>query len=226
MLGQFTGPQPHPIPDRSVKNPYAEVMARPRTFAEDDVIAAARNAFWLGGYAGTSVDDLTAATGLGKGSLYGAFGDKHSLFLRTLDGYCEAALQAAREQLRGPVQGAYQRIADFVHALAALNTADTEHRGCLMAKSAAELAGTDDVVREKVGHTLDGIHAELARAIADAQREGTVTRGADGDTDPDELASMLLAVLRGMEALHKAGTRDGIVVDAAEQALRLLRAGE
>ena len=54
-------------------------MARPRTFDEADVVEAARDQFWNRGYAATSVDDLTAATGLGKGSLYGAFGDKHSL---------------------------------------------------------------------------------------------------------------------------------------------------
>ena len=62
-------------------------MARPRKFAEGDVVAAARDEFWTRGYAATSVDDLTAATGLGKGSLYGAFGDKHGLYLRALDDY-------------------------------------------------------------------------------------------------------------------------------------------
>ena len=62
-------------------------MPRPREFDESDVVAAARDEFWSRGYAATSVDDLTAVTGLGKGSLYGAFGDKHGLFLRALDDY-------------------------------------------------------------------------------------------------------------------------------------------
>ncbi|HZA11696.1 TetR/AcrR family transcriptional regulator [Mycobacterium sp.] len=193
-------------------------MPRPRTFEEDDVVAAARDAFWSGGYAGTSLDDLTAATGLGKGSLYGAFGDKHALFMRTLGGYCEVALDATRRHLRGPVDGAYQRLADYVRALAALNTADTELRGCLMAKSAAELAGSDTDVREKVSSTLTAIHTELARTVADAQREGTVAP----DADADKLASLVLAVLRGMESLHKSFVGDRIVVDAAEQILQLL----
>ncbi|KJE23819.1 transcriptional regulator, TetR family [Frankia torreyi] len=50
-------------------------MARPRTFDEDQVVCAARDQFWATGYTATSLDDLTAATGLGRGSLYGAFGD-------------------------------------------------------------------------------------------------------------------------------------------------------
>ena len=65
-------------------------MPRPRKFDESDVVAAARDEFWLRGYAATSVDDLTSVTGLGKGSLYGAFGDKHGLFLRALDDYISA----------------------------------------------------------------------------------------------------------------------------------------
>jgi TetR/AcrR family transcriptional repressor of nem operon len=193
-------------------------MPRPRTFEEDDVVAAARSAFWSGGYAGTSLDDLTTATGLGKGSLYGAFGDKHTLFLRALDGYCEAAVRLAHEQLPGPVEGAYGRLAEYIRAHSALNIADTARLGCLMAKSAAELAGTDAQVREKVRDTLTAIHTELAAAVANAQREGTVAK----DADPDKTASLLLAVLRGMEALHKGAVDDRIVVGAAEQALELI----
>ena len=76
-------------------------MARPRKFDEGAVVGAAREQFWDGGYAATSVDDLTAATGLGKGSLYGAFGDKHALFLRALDDYCVDATGRVLAQLRG-----------------------------------------------------------------------------------------------------------------------------
>jgi TetR/AcrR family transcriptional repressor of nem operon len=59
-------------------------MARPRTFDEDDVIARAADAFGRLGYAACSVDDLVAATGLQRGSLYKAFGSKRNLFERVL----------------------------------------------------------------------------------------------------------------------------------------------
>ena len=62
-------------------------MARPRKFDEQQVLEAARDQFWKNGYAATSLDDLTKATGLGKGSLYGAFGGKHQLFLKVLGTY-------------------------------------------------------------------------------------------------------------------------------------------
>src|ERR1700720_2553117 len=99
-------------------------MARPRKFDESDVVAAARDEFWTRGYAATSVDDLTSVTGLGKGSLYGAFGDKHGLFLRALDDYITSALDDVRAQLRDPPNGAYDRLRRPIPAQAKTTAAD------------------------------------------------------------------------------------------------------
>lgn len=59
-------------------------MARPRSFDEEVVVDAAARCFTDLGYAATSVDDLVSATGLHRGSLYGAFGSKRGLFLAAL----------------------------------------------------------------------------------------------------------------------------------------------
>jgi len=69
-------------------------MARPRKFDEAAVIQAARDQFWLHGFNGTSLDDLTDVTGLGRGSLYGAFTDKRTLFTKALHPYTEQLLLA------------------------------------------------------------------------------------------------------------------------------------
>ena len=62
-------------------------MARPRNFDPDEVLGRAREVFWQKGFQGTSLDDITEATGLNKPSLYAAFGDKNALFLKVLDRY-------------------------------------------------------------------------------------------------------------------------------------------
>lgn len=59
-------------------------MARPRSFDVAVVLAAAGAVFRRLGYEAASVDDLVAATGLHRGSLYGAFGSKRGLFVATL----------------------------------------------------------------------------------------------------------------------------------------------
>lgn len=76
-------------------------MGRPRTFSESDVVASASAVFARRGFAATSVDDLVRATGVGRASLYGAFGSKDGLFQRCLSG----AL-AALEPGSGPAGGA------------------------------------------------------------------------------------------------------------------------
>ena len=65
------------------------MVGRPRQFDEDLALDSAMQAFWAKGYEATSLADLMAATGLHKGSLYQAFGDKHSLFIRALNRYLE-----------------------------------------------------------------------------------------------------------------------------------------
>ncbi|KQQ87936.1 TetR/AcrR family transcriptional regulator [Massilia sp. Leaf139] len=61
-------------------------MARPRNFSEDEVLVQAAAIFARLGYDATSIDDLLAATGLQRGSLYKAFGSKRNLFEKVLAG--------------------------------------------------------------------------------------------------------------------------------------------
>jgi TetR/AcrR family transcriptional repressor of nem operon len=197
---------------------YAAVMARPRKFDEDTVVAAARDQFWNGGYAATSVDDLTVATGLGKGSLYGAFGDKHALFLRALDGYCADATDRMTAQLRRRGVSAYDRLVDHVRATVADIVADDERRGCMMAKSSAELGATDADVDRVINASLTRWRDALVECIAEAQRDGTVS----GAVDSEALATMLLGVIRGFETLRKGGVEPAQISAAAEQAIALV----
>ena len=104
-------------------------MPRPREFDEADVLAAARDEFWWRGYNATSIDDLTAATGLGKGSLYGAFGDKHGLFMLALDDYITSAMEDLRAQLRDRPYSAYDRLTRHIRAQAKAIAADTGQAG-------------------------------------------------------------------------------------------------
>ncbi|MGO4430809.1 TetR/AcrR family transcriptional regulator, partial [Streptomyces sp. MCAF7] len=60
---------------------------RPREFDIDDALSAAVAVFWAKGYEGTTMADLSAATGLKAGSIYAAFGSKADLFKRVLDHY-------------------------------------------------------------------------------------------------------------------------------------------
>ena len=97
--------------DGLVKNTYACRVARPRTFDEQTVLDAARAQFLSTGCAGTSLDAMAAATGLSKGSLYGAFGSKREPFHRVFDDHCSATLGWTDRQLSGDDEQAFERLA-------------------------------------------------------------------------------------------------------------------
>jgi AcrR family transcriptional regulator len=192
-------------------------MGRPRKFVETDVIRAARDQFWATGYAGTSVEDLTEATGLGKSSLYGAFGGKHELYLRALDSYRTDSVRGFAEQLDGPGP-AMERIRALVLDAARAIASDTDLHGCLLSKSVAECARHDSEVADGARRTFIDLARLLASALRRAQHEGQLDEGAN----PDELADLLLTILRGMDALGAAGMSGPAVQRTAETALSLL----
>jgi AcrR family transcriptional regulator len=193
-------------------------MARPREFDERRVLQAARDEFWSCGFAATSIDDIAAVTGLGKGSLYGAFGDKHALFLRVFDDYCTGMVNAVRGALDGPDPNAHRRLRAHVLAVARSTGNDIRRRGCLLAKATAELSGTDPAVAAIANRTFDAIEEALALCIEGAQRAGDI----DPSADSRQLAGLILAILRGIEALGKARRSKSALRGIAESALALL----
>ncbi len=193
-------------------------MPRPRKFDEAEVIAAARDEFWTRGYGATSVDDLTAATGLGKGSLYGAFGDKHGLLMLALDDYIATSLDSVHGQLHDSRYRARERLIRHIRWQANAVAADKSGRGCMMARTAAELGSTDDAVEDKVERAYTIWRGELADNIAEAQRDGDI----DPKVDPQALAGALLSFMRGVEALHAGGVKPAQLKRAAEAMIALI----
>jgi AcrR family transcriptional regulator len=193
-------------------------MARPRSFDEDEVLRVTRDLFWSTGYAAARVDDIAAATGLGKGSLYGAFGDKHQLFLRVFDDYCAGVTEAVRRALDGPDAGAYERLRAHVLAVADATAADARLRGCLLAKGAAELSAQDSAVAARARKTFEDLDELISSCVAAAQRAGDIAP----EPDSARLGGLLLAVLRGIEALGKGGQSSTSLRAIAETALAVL----
>jgi TetR/AcrR family transcriptional repressor of nem operon len=193
-------------------------MGRPRTFDEPQVLRQAREAFHDHGYAGTSVEQLTAATGLQRSSLYGAFGDKHGLFLRSFAQYCDEDMGLIEEELAGEDDGALERIEGHMRSKIADPAAS--RRGCLLAKAAAELAKEDP----EVAQIATDSYAIYTRALTDCLRCAQAAGDARDDIDPEDGGDLLLAVLRGIESLGRAGYAKPRLEAIADAALTSLAA--
>src|SRR5947209_11506451 len=123
------------------REPERKPRGRPRAYDPQVALARAAEAFWKAGYAGTSLDDLAAATGMNRPSLYAAFGDKRDLYLKTLEHYREESRALARHALASdpPLRVFLKRFYDKAIEL----YLDDGPPGCYSIGTAATVAAVD-----------------------------------------------------------------------------------
>ncbi|MCX5387391.1 TetR/AcrR family transcriptional regulator [Streptomyces sp. NBC_00083] len=192
-------------------------MAGKKQFDVDTALDAAMIQFWRDGYADTSLDDLSRATGLNRSSLYSSFGDKDKLFLHCLDRYAvrygqkyDAALSCSASEPVAAVRAFFdvtlKRIAD-----------PALPDGCLIAQSVMAISA----LSPRVGaHAKEALGLQLRRLRA-ALRAGSLT-----DRDADAFAVHVAAVNQSLAVMSRAGTSPaqlraavGVTIDALSRTL-------
>lgn len=168
-------------------------MARPRTFAAEAVLDAARDVFWERGYEATSIGDLEERTGLNRSSLYQAFGSKRALFDAALERYVRENVDPVLASMESPTAGR-QDLLDYLASLSATFRSDPELavRGCMIVNSMAELGARDASARAAGIAYRDRVTDAIANAL----------RGAAGDDEKsrataDRRARMMCAAVMG-----------------------------
>jgi TetR/AcrR family transcriptional repressor of nem operon len=172
--------------------------------------------FWLNGYGATSMRDLLDGMGIGRGSFYDTFGDKHALFLAALDRFEESRMGWIGEALAGSgLEGIEEVFRRTVEGM----TGSEPRRGCLLANTAVELAPRDPEVAEKISRFVSRAEEAFAGALARAQEAGEIPE----ERDRRALARFLVSNLHGLRVLARAGTDRRTLEDAARVALEALR---
>ncbi|KDN81070.1 transcriptional regulator, TetR family [Kitasatospora cheerisanensis KCTC 2395] len=195
---------------------YRQVMGRPKQFDEDTAIAQAVQVFWTNGYAGSSPADLAGAAGIGKGSLYHAFGSKRELFGRALDAYQRAAAELSEEFLAGPGT-AKERIRAYLVMLVDADFAAPVRRGCFAVNTALELGGRDAEATASVRRQTELSAGLLAARIERGKLEGDVPASVDAAAQ----ARFLMTALAGLRVMARAYDREAVleVVDTTVDAV-------
>ena len=146
------------------------------------------------------MDDLSAATGLNRPSLYGAFGDKHELYLQALRLYTEQSNAAIAAALQGrSLRDGLLRVYEL--ALQLYYPADEAARGCLLIGTAATEAPRDEGIRQQLGDSLRGFNAAFEARLQQAADNGELPAG----TDVAMRAQLASAVLHSMALRARAG---------------------
>ncbi|SEC35723.1 DNA-binding transcriptional regulator, AcrR family [Streptomyces sp. 3213] len=196
-------------------------MAGKKRFDMDTALDAAMVQFWRAGYADTSLDDLSRATGLNRSSIYSSLGDKDTLFLRCLDRYAarygekyDAALSCAASEPLAAVRAFFD--------VTLKRIADPElPDGCLIAQSTMAIPVLSPAV---AAHTKEALGFQRSRLRA-ALKAGRLT-----DQDADAFAEHMAAVNQSLAVMSRAGTSPaqlasvvGVTLVALSQALPTTR---
>jgi AcrR family transcriptional regulator len=192
-------------------------MGRPRSFDTGTALQAIEEQFRATGYAGTSLDDVAAATGLGRGSIYAAFGDKHELFMRSLSEFCERTEARVAAALDGPDDTALERLHAFLLAQAQIGSGGTGTT-CMATKFAVELNGQDAEARARVAQNFAALQRRLRDCVLAAQRNGDI----EPSVDAELLAKLLVTTTRGLDVMARAGQSADDLEPVAEAAFRSL----
>ena len=150
------------------------MSGRPREFDQAAVIDAAMDVFWEHGYEATSAEKLCARTGLGRGSLYNAFGSKRQLFEESLRLYHARALEIKTAVLTGP-GSVRERLTVFLTSCLSIPKDSQENRICLAIFGALEQGVKDPVIDTMNRQHLARLEAVLLRVFEEGQHNGEVT---------------------------------------------------
>ena len=173
--------------------------------------------FWAKGYEAASLDDLCEGTGLNRSSLYGAFGDKHALFLETLKRYGDRAVAKVTAALSRPVP-IREALAAFLAEMIDQIVAGPGRSGCFIGNCAAEVARHDRAAAASVRRNLERVEATFRSALASAKARGELPP----DADVGALARFLVAAIQGLRLMGKTGAGREVLEDVAGVMLRCL----
>lgn len=189
-------------------------MAGVRQFDETDVLEKALALFWQQGYAKTTMQELAEATGVQRGSLYNAYGDKEAIFLRTFGLYKARYVHQMRGALDRP--GLRAALSSFFGFAIKSMTTGQPTRGCLSTKTAVGTEQLDETMRSAIQDMLDEIEAVLNERLSrtDAQERLTL--------EPRQAARMIVTMTRGLVVIERIYQDQRRMRTTADQLISLL----
>lgn len=183
-----------------------------KQFDVDDALSKAMHAFWARGYEATSMQDLVDCMGIGRGSLYAAFGDKRRLFLHALAHYDDRHRHRWTERLSACASPRQAILAAFDEVITA--TLDGSRDGCLLVNTALEMSPHDDEIAAVVSKALEEMEAFFRTMVQRGQAAGEISPALDAT----ETAQGLLALLAGLRVLSRSRPEEALMRGAARQA--------
>ena len=192
-------------------------MARPRAFNEEEVIDKAVEVFWAKGYEATSMQDLIDAMGIQRGSLYGTFGGKQNLFLKSLKRYSVTVVKKLLEILESK-PSAIESIELFFSQLVEHLLTAGELRSCLVTNSAIERGLRDEETKQLVLQLLNALENGFYKTLLRAKENGELS----ADLDLKVVANYLTSSMQGLLVMGKVCSERSVLEGINRMTLSIL----
>jgi AcrR family transcriptional regulator len=191
---------------------------RPREYDPETALQRAKDAFWNGGFSGTSLDELSESTGMNRPSLYAAFGDKQALYLKTLEDYRDNRLRLI-EQVFSPGRPVREAMRAFTRGMVEFFlSGDRGARGCYLVSTAATEAVEIPAVREILEGSMRELDQGFRAAFARAKEDGEL----GPEADPAALAVVAQALVHTLALRARAGQSRASLLRVADATLELI----
>lgn len=200
--------------DKTKKRP----RGRPRAYEPEIALRQAAEAFWKTGYAGTSLDDISAATGMNRPSLRAAFGDKHEIYVKALKDYWELKFAATRKALDagGTVAETLMRVYDA--ALSIYFSGNDQVLGCFVVGTAVTEAPVDPEIRGIVAEGFRKLDGDFEARFKLARAAGELKP----DADPKTLAQLASATMHTLAIRARSGSSRSELRKQAQKAVGVI----
>lgn len=205
---------------RGTKKDEAEKRprGRPRAYDPETALRRAAEAFWKTGYAGTSLDDISTATGMNRPSLSAAFGDKHEIYVKALSAYWEFKFAAMHEALESGGTLAETLMKVYDATLSIYFAGNDQALGCFVVGTAITEAPGDPEIKRIVAEGFQKLDANFETRFKRARTAGELKQ----DADPKALALLTTATMHTLAVRARSGSSQNELRKLAQKAVSVI----
>ncbi len=193
-------------------------MARPKAFDETQAIERATEIFWRKGYHQTSMQDLVDGMGINRASLYDTFGDKHTLYLKTLAFYKEKS-QQEQTALNRLGLSPRDQIRAFLTTIVEEEMTDTVGKGCFFTNTTLEMLPNDPAAGRVICQNFGEIRKMLAELISIGQQTGDIKN----PQSAVYLAFFVQSSIAGLRVMGRTRPTREIMLGVVENVMQVLK---
>ena len=163
------------------------------------------------------LSDIITATGLGKASLYKAFGNKQAMYIGALGHYEKLMVDAAVVVLGSDKLDPLTRIDAFLSSPIIALRDHNDKRGCFLCNAAADRASLDDETGAMVRRDYEKMRVATRKSLAQAfpDRSAEVVSAQ---------AELVLTIYAGLRVMARAGTSTALMQSTKAEVIRSLSA--